>query len=112
MWPSASAAVPVMIASPWGRLARPWPERLAVDLTSRKGRTLVRDARESGPGRTAMYTLPHHFEFLSDAWIEEARAWFAGRRERLAAPFSISERMTDPPPHMGLPDDVAAWTVR
>jgi ectoine hydroxylase-related dioxygenase (phytanoyl-CoA dioxygenase family) len=59
-----------------------------------------------------MYTLPHHFEFLSDAWIDEARAWFTQRRDKLGAPFSVSERMTDAPPHLGLPDDVASWTVR
>ena len=59
-----------------------------------------------------MYTLPGYFEFLSDAWIEEARAWFDKQRERLGAPFSVSERMTDAPPHLGLPGDVASWTVR
>ncbi|MBX3484177.1 phytanoyl-CoA dioxygenase family protein [Phenylobacterium sp.] len=59
-----------------------------------------------------MYTLPHHFEFLSDAWIDEARAWFAQRRDRLGAPFSVSERMTDAPPHLGLAGGVASWTVR
>src|SRR4051794_19083781 len=59
-----------------------------------------------------MYTLPGQFEFLSDAWIEEARDWFGKNRERLGAPFSVSERMTDAPPHLGLPDNVASWTVR
>jgi ectoine hydroxylase-related dioxygenase (phytanoyl-CoA dioxygenase family) len=60
-----------------------------------------------------MYTLPGYFEFLSDAWIDEARAWFGKRREMLGeAPFSVSERFTDAPPHLGLADDVAAWTVR
>ncbi|MBL8555283.1 MAG: phytanoyl-CoA dioxygenase family protein [Phenylobacterium sp.] len=59
-----------------------------------------------------MHTLPHHFEFLSEAWIDEARAWFIQRRDRLGAPFSVSERMSDAPPHLGLPDDVASWTVR
>ena len=60
-----------------------------------------------------MYTLPDRFELLSDAWIEEARAWFGKRRELLGGVvFSVSERMTDAPPHLGLPDDVASWTVR
>ena len=60
-----------------------------------------------------MITLPHHFEFLSDAWIAGAQAWFAKHRDRLPAqPFSLSERMTDVPPHLGLPDGVASWTVR
>jgi hypothetical protein len=60
-----------------------------------------------------MYTLPGRFEFLSDAWIAEAQRWFGERKEGLGgAPFSISERMTDAPPHLGLPQDVASWTVR
>lgn len=60
-----------------------------------------------------MHTLPGQFEYLSDAWIDEARAWFGRRRAQLGdTPFSISERLTDAPPHLGLPDDVAAWTVR
>lgn len=59
-----------------------------------------------------MHTLPHHFEFMSDAWLAEARTWFETRRDRLGEPFSVSERMTDAPPHLGLPEDVASWTVR
>jgi len=59
-----------------------------------------------------MYTLPHHFEYMSDAWIEAARAWFTQRRDRLGEPFSVSERLTDAPAHLGLPDNVASWTVR
>lgn len=60
-----------------------------------------------------MFTLPDRFELLSDAWIEEARAWFGRRRESLGdRAFSVSERMTDAPPHLGLPGNVADWTVR
>lgn len=59
-----------------------------------------------------MITLPGRFELLSDAWLAEASGWFAQRRDRLGAPFSLSERMTDAPPHLAMPGDVASWTVR
>lgn len=58
-----------------------------------------------------MITLPGRFEFLSDAWIDEARSWFEKRREALGQPFSVSERFADAPQHLGLPDDVASWTL-
>jgi len=60
-----------------------------------------------------MYTLPGCFEFLSDGWMEEARAWFGKRRAQLAGtpPFCLSERLTDAPPHLGFPGNVAAWNV-
>jgi len=62
-----------------------------------------------------MFTLPGHFEFLSDAWLEEAREFLAreanARRERLA-PFSLSERFTHAPPHLKLAHDVAQWSAR
>lgn len=63
-----------------------------------------------------MYTLPHQVEFLSDGWIEHAETFLrrevAVRRERLAGPFSLSERLTDAAPHLGLPGDVAGWSLR
>src|SRR5215216_1429044 len=60
-----------------------------------------------------MFTLPDRFEFLSDAWLAEAQRWFGERKAALGeAAFSVSERMTDAPPHLGLPDHVASWTVR
>src|ERR1051325_8776037 len=59
-----------------------------------------------------MFPLPGQFEFLSDAWIEEAKAWFARRREGLGAPFSISERFGEAPPHLELPGNEASWTIR
>jgi hypothetical protein len=62
-----------------------------------------------------MITLPGHFEFLSDAWLEEAREFLVrevnARRGRLA-PFSLSERFAHAPPHLKLPGDVAAWLAR
>jgi ectoine hydroxylase-related dioxygenase (phytanoyl-CoA dioxygenase family) len=61
--------------------------------------------------------LPDRFEFLSDAWIDEARRFLARaveqRKDALAGqPFSLSQRFTDAPPHLELPGDVAAWTAR
>jgi hypothetical protein len=62
-----------------------------------------------------MITLPDRFEFLSDAWIDEARRFLEKaveqRREALA-PFSLSERFADAPPHLKLEGDVGAWNAR
>jgi ectoine hydroxylase-related dioxygenase (phytanoyl-CoA dioxygenase family) len=67
------------------------------------------------PG-TNLITLPHHAEFLSEAWLDEAkRYWRELPGPRKAAlggrGFSVSERFTDAPPHLKLPGDVAAWTL-
>ena len=64
-----------------------------------------------------MITLPHHVEFLSDAWIDGARKFLerevAQKKERLGGKaFSLSERFHDAPPHLNLPDNVTAWHVR
>ena len=64
-----------------------------------------------------MITLPHRCEFLSDAWLDDARKFLErecrNRKEQLAGrAFSLSERFTDAPPHLKLPDDVGAWNVR
>lgn len=63
-----------------------------------------------------VYTLPHQVEFFSDEWLDAARRYLerevAARRDRLAGPFALSERFTDAPPHLGLPDDVASWNAR
>lgn len=60
-----------------------------------------------------MITLPHHVEFLSDAWLAEAKSWLerevAERKTRLSGPFSISGVFTDAPPHLNLPGNVASW---
>jgi hypothetical protein len=63
-----------------------------------------------------MITLPHHVEFLSDAWLEEARIFLerdvAQRRERLGEkPLSISERFVHAPPHLKFPDNEASWSM-
>jgi hypothetical protein len=65
---------------------------------------------------TVVYTLPHQVELLDDAWLAEARSFLdrevAGRGDRFAGPFSFSERFTDAPPHLGMPGDVATWSLR
>jgi hypothetical protein len=69
-----------------------------------------------------MYTLPHHVEFLSDRWAEEARRFLAGEvpkiRERGAPAdrlkgktFAVSGRFTDAPPHLELPGDTGGCTI-
>ncbi|MBN9558190.1 MAG: hypothetical protein J0I26_11745, partial [Alphaproteobacteria bacterium] len=63
-----------------------------------------------------MITLPHHCEFLSDAWLQEAKTFLereiATRKDRLTGSFSVSERFGDAPPHMKFADNVAAWRMR
>ncbi len=64
-----------------------------------------------------LVTLPHHVEFLSDRWLEEARRFWreppAARTAALAGrPFSVSERFTDAPPHLKAPGNVAGWSLR
>ncbi len=64
-----------------------------------------------------MITLPDRCEFLSDAWLAEARKFLArecrNRKDRLQGrPFSLSERFVHAPPHLKFADDVAAWSVK
>jgi hypothetical protein len=64
-----------------------------------------------------MLTLPDRFEFLSDAWIDEARRFLEAAVEQRSEaldgqPFSLSERFTHAPPHLQLTDDIGAWTAR
>jgi Phytanoyl-CoA dioxygenase (PhyH) len=64
-----------------------------------------------------MITLPHVFEFLSDAWLEAARRYFTEdglKRIKASAcgPFSLSEGFNSAPPHLNLPDNRASWTIR
>ena len=68
------------------------------------------------PPASNLITLPHHVEFLSDGWLDEARAFFREalplRREMLAGKaFTLSERFTDAPPHLKFPRDAAAWSL-
>ena len=63
-----------------------------------------------------MITLPHHVEFLSDAWLAEARSFLerevARRQDKLGEkPFSISECFLHAPPHLGFPADTASWSL-
>lgn len=60
-----------------------------------------------------MHTLPHQFEFLSDAWLAEAGSFLRQETEKeQPAAFSISERFADALPHLELPGDVASWSAR
>lgn len=64
-----------------------------------------------------MITLPHHCEFLSDVWLEQATKFLqrdlVQRKDKLSGrAFSISERFTNSPPHLKFADDVAAWSMR
>jgi hypothetical protein len=62
-----------------------------------------------------MITLPHHCEFLSDRWLDEARTFLTqevGRHGGRYEPFALNERFTDAPPHLNLPNAVAQWSVR
>jgi hypothetical protein len=62
-----------------------------------------------------MLTLPDRFEFQSDAWVDETRRFLekaVEQRRDALAPFSLTERFVDAPPHLQLPDNVGAWHVR
>jgi hypothetical protein len=70
-----------------------------------------------------MFTLPHHVEFLSDRWMEEARRFLAGEvpvyRDRPAPgprlkgrAVSLSARFADAPPHLKPPGELACCTIR
>jgi ectoine hydroxylase-related dioxygenase (phytanoyl-CoA dioxygenase family) len=72
-----------------------------------------------GPKAPAMdlITLPHHVELVTDRWFDEAaKFWREALPPRLRTvagrPFSLSERYTDAPPHLKLPGDAGAWTLR
>lgn len=62
-----------------------------------------------------MITLPGRVEFLSDAWLDEAKNFLErecrSRKERMR-PFSLGERFTDAPPHLKFPGNVASWSMR
>jgi len=59
-----------------------------------------------------MITLPHHVEFLSDAWLEEARQYLERHKERLGEKaFSVSERFEHAPPYLNFPGAVASWSL-
>lgn len=68
------------------------------------------------PEGTNLITLPHQVELLSDRWFEQATVFFAREMPRrgamLPASFTLSEQLTDAPPHLGFDRDAAAWTLR
>jgi hypothetical protein len=64
-----------------------------------------------------MIMLTDRCEFLSDAWLDEARKFLerecGNRKERLGSrTFSVSERFTNAPPHLKFADGVATWSMR
>jgi hypothetical protein len=68
-------------------------------------------------GEMPMITqLPNRFEFLSDAWLDEARKFlereFQIRSEKLSGRrFTLCERFTDAPPHLKFADNAACWSI-
>ncbi len=65
-------------------------------------------------GEAPVLCLPHQCEFLSDQWLERARDHLtralAASGEKLP-PFSLTERFSDAPPHLGFPGGVAQWSL-
>jgi hypothetical protein len=64
-----------------------------------------------------MITLPHRCEFLSDAWLDDARKFLEReckiRKEALGSrSFSLSEHFTQTPPHLKFENDAGAWSMR
>lgn len=63
-----------------------------------------------------MFTLPHQVELLSDEWVAKAerflRRELVEQRQQPVGAFSLTERFTDAPPHLGFAGGVAQWTVR
>jgi len=64
-----------------------------------------------------MITLPHHVEFLSDAGStrranSSSAKSHAARNASAAKRSRSAQRFDDAPPHLGLPGNVAAWTLR
>lgn len=53
-----------------------------------------------------------NFEFLSDAWFEAAASYLRQVSSEFGAPFSVSMRLTDAPPHLNFADGVASWSLR
>lgn len=69
------------------------------------------------PADSDLLTLPHQVEFLSDRWLDAVRGFFAEQLrlkpgQSQGRPFTVSERFTDAPPHLGLADNVACWSLR
>lgn len=65
-------------------------------------------------GDDPVLCLPHQCEFLSDAWLNRARDHLAKAVEQAGAdlaPFSLTERFANAPPHLGFTDDVAQWSL-
>lgn len=70
------------------------------------------DEMVKGSREALTLCLPHQCEFLSDTWLERAAAFLTKRLKNAIelAPFSISERFRNAPPHLGFEQDTAAWS--
>ena len=66
-------------------------------------------------GEAPALCLPHQCEFLSDDWLARARDHLTGALKAAGtavAPFSMTERFTNAPPHLGCPGGLAQWSLR
>jgi len=62
-----------------------------------------------------MITLPHHCEYLSDRWLDEARTFLEAetrRRAETIAPFSLNVTLADAPEHLQFDRNVARFHAR
>lgn len=62
-----------------------------------------------------MVTLPHHCEYLSDRWLEEARSFLnaeLARQPGRIPPFAVNECFEAAPPHLEFPGHLAQWSAR
>ena len=64
-------------------------------------------------GEAPALCLPHQCEFLSDTWLDRATAFLESAVQRSDAlpAFCLFETFDNAPPHLGLPDNIAAWCV-
>jgi hypothetical protein len=63
-----------------------------------------------------MITLPHHVEFMSDAWLEEAQRFLAKAVQQRAdikgKSFSLRQILTNAPPHLGFEGNIGICSLR
>ena len=65
-------------------------------------------------GEEPVLCLPHQCEFLSDEWLNRARDHLSKAIAAAGAglaPFSITERFINAPPHLGFANGVAQWSL-
>ena len=64
-------------------------------------------------GESPTLCLAHQCEFLSDTWLERATAFLESAVQQPDAlpAFCLVEKFSNAPPHLGMPDNIAAWYV-